>query len=435
MKLATDASTRLEDPDARRDARVGRTVLGQYEVVRVVGQGGMGTVYEARHTRLGRRVAVKFVRAGTVASAKLLARFEQEALSAGALESEHIPTVIDFAPDEDGTPCLVMEFLDGQNLAALLDAEGPLPVARAVGIVQQACRGLMVAHHAGVVHRDIKPSNLIVCRGSDGRDLVKIVDFGIAKVLEPRAEHGGTTTGSAVGTPYYMSPEQARGERRIDTRADLYALGVILYELLTAQKPHPGDTYNAIIYHILSKAPVPIRELRAEVPEGLARIIHDAMDPDPDVRPASAERMERALAAYGPLGAQQLGAADDTVRSGAAAAIGPLAPARADRRPALLAFVAGGVLAGGLAWSLRPTPVVAGPEPAPPVARRPEPPPVSEAPTSAAASQAPLAESAPLPRAAAPQRHRPPRPTAAPAAAARAAPTASQRFDLQNPYQ
>lgn len=433
MKLAPDASTRLEDPDARRDARVGRTVLGQYEVVRVVGQGGMGTVYEARHTRLGRRVAVKFVRAGTVASAKLLARFEQEALSAGALESEHIPTVIDFAPDDDGTPCLVMEFLDGQNLAALLDAEGPLPVARAVGIVQQACRGLMVAHHAGVVHRDIKPSNLIVCRGSDGRDLVKIVDFGIAKVLEPRAAHGGTTTGSAVGTPYYMSPEQARGERRIDTRADLYALAVILYELLTAQKPHPGDTYNAIIYHILSKAPVPIRELRAEVPEGLARIIHDAMNPDPEVRPASAERMERALAAYGPLGTQQLGASDDTVRSGAAAATGPFAPARAGRRPALLAFVAGGVLAGGLAWSLRPTPVVAGPEPAPPVASPSEARPLSEA-LAPAASQA-LAESAPLPSAAAPRRRRPPPPTAAPAAAARAAPTASQRFDLQNPYQ
>ncbi|MBE7482311.1 MAG: serine/threonine protein kinase [Polyangiaceae bacterium] len=434
MKPAADATTRLDDPDARHDARVGRTVLGQYEVVRVLGQGGMGTVYEARHTRLGRRVAVKFVRAGTVASAKLLARFEQEALSAGALESEHIPTVIDFAPDEDGTPCLVMEFLDGQNLAALLDAEGPLPVARAVGIVQQACRGLAVAHHAGVVHRDIKPSNLIVCRSSDGRDLVKIVDFGIAKVIKPRAENGGTTTGSAVGTPYYMSPEQARGERRIDTRADLYALGVILYELLTAQKPHPGDTYNAIIYHILSKAPVPIRELRAEVPEGLARIIHDAMDPDPEVRPASAERMERALAAYGPFGTQQLGAADDTVRSGAAAAIG-LAPARAGWRPALLAFVAGSTLAGGLAWSLRPSPVVAGPEPAPPVAGRPEQLPVLEAPSSAAASQAPLTESAPPPSAAAPPRRRPPRPTATPAAAARAAPSASQRFDLQNPYQ
>lgn len=281
------------------DPRIGQTVLGRYEVLRRIAEGGMGTVYEARHTELGRRFAIKFVRDELAADRKLLARFEQEARTAGMLESDRIGAIVDLGRTPEGRPCLVMEYLDGENLEELLEAEGPLPIARAVEIVRQVCAGLSVAHARGIIHRDLKPRNLIVCRSSEGRDSTKIVDFGIAKAHQTDRAAVDTTTGATLGTPYYMPPEQARGEK-IDARADVYATGVILYELLTGARPHPGRSYNAIIYHILSKSPEPVRSLRPDVSERLADVVHRAIAADLDQRFQSADELRRALEPWAP---------------------------------------------------------------------------------------------------------------------------------------
>jgi serine/threonine-protein kinase len=177
--------------------------------------------------------------------------------------------------------------------------EGPMPVGRAVNIAIQACRGLDAAHAAGIVHRDLKPENLFLCRRGDGSDLVKILDFGIAKLSGPEGSANSMTrTGSTMGTPFYMSPEQARGAKELDHRADVYSLGVILFEALSGQKPHPGDSYNAILYHILTQPPTPLGLLRPGLPPELVAIVHRTLASLPSERPASAVQLARDLAPF-----------------------------------------------------------------------------------------------------------------------------------------
>jgi serine/threonine-protein kinase len=282
-------------------SRVGEILADKYRVVRYIGEGGMGTVYEAQHEVVGRRFAVKFLHSELAQHREILDRFKREARAAGALESENIASVIDFGQAEDGIPYLVMELLLGEDLAHLLAREAPLPVFRAVNLVVQACRGVEAAHAAGIIHRDLKPENLFVCRRGDGSDLVKILDFGIAKLA--LAGDGGlppstTQPGSAIGTPSYMPPEQARGEKEIDHRADIYGLGAILFEALGGQKPHPGDSYNVILYHILTQPPVSLAALRPGLPAGLPELVHRALASDPSSRPASAKELAQALSPY-----------------------------------------------------------------------------------------------------------------------------------------
>jgi serine/threonine-protein kinase len=250
--------------------RIDRTgqVLGEkYRLARLIGEGGMGAVYEAQHLVVKRRFAVKLLRPELAKNTEAIARFRREAEAAGALESEHVAAVTDFGEAPDGAPYIVMEYLVGESVAALLEREGPLPVPRAVSILLQVCRGLEVAHDAGIVHRDLKPDNLFVIKRTDGSDLVKILDFGIAKLQGGATGVQVTRTGSAPGTPHYMAPEQARGEKAIDRRTDIYALGVILYELLSGERPHPGDSYNAILAHILTKQPAPLATVRTSDPK------------------------------------------------------------------------------------------------------------------------------------------------------------------------
>jgi serine/threonine-protein kinase len=246
-----------------------------------------------------------------------------------------------------------MEYVDGENLASLLEREGALSIPRAVELVRQVCRGLRVAHAEHIVHRDLKPRNLIVCRRADGTDLVKIVDFGIAKLSgERRKLAASTTTGATLGTPHYMSPEQARGEKDVDSRSDIYAAGVILYELLTGHKPHTGDSYNAIIYHILSKEPIPIREHRPDVPAGLALVVHRAMSTDAGGRFSSALELDRALAPYAPAQPERLAPDAETLLSS------PSVPGGERGVFGLriaLAFVAGAIVAVVLVALLRPS--------------------------------------------------------------------------------
>jgi serine/threonine-protein kinase len=284
--------------DTLQDDRTGQLVREKYRLIRLLGSGGMGAVYEAEHVVVGRRFALKFLQPELVQNEDALARFRREARAAGSLDSEHVVAVTDFDRAEDGTPFLVMEYLAGESLAELLAREGPLPVPRVVAALTQVCRGLEAAHAAGIVHRDLKPENLFVVRGKEGGDLLKILDFGVAKLLRPEAGGSVTRTGAAMGTPFYMAPEQARGEKELDQRVDVYALGVILYELLSGQKPHPGDSYNAILAHILGQTPAPLASLRPGLPAPFTALVHRALANRPEDRPASAAELARELAPF-----------------------------------------------------------------------------------------------------------------------------------------
>jgi serine/threonine-protein kinase len=289
-------STLASGPE--RTDRTGQVLGEKYRLARLIGEGGMGAVYEAQHLVVKRRFAVKLLRPELAKNTEAIARFRREAEAAGALESEHVAAVIDFGEAPDGAPYIVMEYLVGESVAALLGREGPLPVPRAVSILLQVCRGLEVAHDAGIVHRDLKPDNLFVVKRTDGSDLVKILDFGIAKLQGGPAGVQVTRTGSAPGTPHYMAPEQARGDKAIDRRTDIYALGVILYELLSGARPHPGDSYNAILAHILTKPPAPLATIRTGLPDGLARLVHRALATEPNDRPESAVEFAKSIASF-----------------------------------------------------------------------------------------------------------------------------------------
>ncbi len=280
------------------ESRLGQVVAGKYRIERLLGRGGMGEVYEARHVLLGRRFAVKFLHAHLARGERAGSRFLREARAAGSLDSPHIAAVLDFDTAPDGSPFLVMEYLTGESLNVTLLREGRLPLARAIAILLQVCDGLEVAHRAGIVHRDLKPDNLLLTHQKDGTDSVKILDFGIAKLVDGDADGNVTQSGAVLGTPFYMAPEQARGDKAIDLRVDVYALGVLAYELLSGQKPHPGDGHNAILAHILTQPITPLNELRPELPPALVAVIQQALAFEPARRPASAALLAAALVPF-----------------------------------------------------------------------------------------------------------------------------------------
>jgi eukaryotic-like serine/threonine-protein kinase len=326
--------------------RLGQVLADKYRIAAFLGEGAMGTVYEAQHVIVGRRFAVKLLRTELVQQPEIVERFRREAQAAGSLESENIASVVDFGHDPDGVPFLVMEFLAGADLARILAQDGILPVARVVEVAIQVCRGLAAAHAAGIVHRDLKPENLFLTRRGDGSDLVKILDFGIAKLLpvgrSPPASL--TRTGPAMGTAFYMPPEQARGDKDIDHRADVYALGVIVYEALSGRNPHPGDSYNTVLYHILTQPVARLDGWAPVVPPALAEVVHRALAFDPADRPASAMELARELAAAvkrsvdRPAATTSAGrwAGAEAPRAAAAPAMAAPPPPRADDVPAAL---------------------------------------------------------------------------------------------------
>jgi serine/threonine protein kinase len=289
--------------------RQGQVVAGKYRIERLLGRGGMGEVYEARHTVVGRRFAIKFLRPGLARGADSSARFLREAQAAGALDNEHIAAVVDFDETADGTPFLVMEYLNGESLATTLRREGVLPLRRVISILLQACDGLAAAHAAGIVHRDLKPDNLFLVERANAPELLKIVDFGVAKLVTSEPTASDTQSGAVLGTPLYMAPEQARGEKSVDFRVDVHALGVIAYELLSGQRPHPGDGYNAILAHILTRRPRPLGELCRDLPAALQSTVERAMAFEPSTRHDSAAALARELLPFAgreltPRGAQ-----------------------------------------------------------------------------------------------------------------------------------
>lgn len=283
---------------------VGAILAGKYRVESVVGIGGMGVVVAARHLTLGQPVAIKLLAVpGEEGRAEAHSRFLREAQAAAALRSEHVVKIYDVGALESGLPFMVMELLDGADLGALLDADGPMRPEEAVDCVLQACAAIQEAHAAGIIHRDLKPSNLFRTRRSDGTPLIKVLDFGISKSLAsssgPR-EVTLTSTRSIVGSPYYMSPEQVRDARKVDARSDIWSLGVILHELLTAEPPFSADTFPGVCAAIVADPPKIIRSIRPELPEELERVVLRCLEKDPARRYQHVGELARALLPFSP---------------------------------------------------------------------------------------------------------------------------------------
>jgi serine/threonine-protein kinase len=279
------------------------TVFGQrYRIVRLLGAGGMGSVYEATEAGSAKRVAIKVITAETARNAVLVGRFEREARATMTIDTPHIVRVLDAGTDgPTGLPFLVMEYLEGEDVSHLVKRLGPLPPELALRIVAQACLGLQAAHDARIIHRDIKPANFFLARDASGQRTVKLLDFGIAKIshdpADSKAETAGLTrTGSMLGSPLYMSPEQARGLKEIDRRADVWSMGVVLYQALTGRTPHQdNDALGELIIAICTEEAAPVQELAPWVPPSAAAVAHGAMRFEPTERYQTAAEMLDAI--------------------------------------------------------------------------------------------------------------------------------------------
>ncbi len=278
---------------------VGSVLRDKYRVERVLGEGGMAVVVEATHLGLAAPVAVKVLSSSAVARTEALERFFQEARTMATLASAHVVRVLDVDRLPTGEPYLVMEKLTGRDLGQLLEESGPVDPDTAAAWVLEACEGVAEAHARGIVHRDLKPSNLFLAERAVGEPIIKVCDFGIAKLLGPEQERASsphiTTTQQVVGSPAYMAPEQIRTPRDVDFRADLWALGVILHELISGKLPHEHETVTEILAAICMDDVAPLSSLRSSVPPELDAIVARCLQRDPADRYGSAMELASAL--------------------------------------------------------------------------------------------------------------------------------------------
>ena len=279
-----------------RQVPPGTMLDDKYRVEELLAVGGMGAVYVGTHTKLRKRVAIKVLNP-QLSTPPMIERFHREAITASQIGHEGIAQVTDLGTSAAGEPFLVMELLEGESLAARLKATGALPIEVACELGCAILSPLGAAHRAGIIHRDLKPDNVFLVRQSRG-EMVKLLDFGISRATGLEGEFRLTTTGLVLGTPYYMSPEQARGDNVVAPQSDLYSLGVMLYEMLIGRVPISGDNYNQLMYRVMMSEYTPPRQLRPEIPEALERLIVHAMASDPAHRPSSAEEFERALLGF-----------------------------------------------------------------------------------------------------------------------------------------
>jgi serine/threonine-protein kinase len=296
MQATRDETTLVLDLPVRE----GAIFAGKYRVDRVLGSGGMGMVLKAKHVELDGWVAIKVLLPG-VAGPDRIARFTREARAAAKLKGDNVARVIDLGTVEGGMPYMVMEYLEGEDLDQRLRRCGPLQVAEAIDFVTQACEAMAEAHAHGIVHRDLKNANLFIVTQPDGSERIKVLDFGIAKVLandETGQGESMTRTLAIMGSPTYMSPEQLKSTRNVDARADIWALGVILYELLTERVPFDGDGMGELYANIAWAPPAPLD--RSDVPEALEAIVRRCLEKCRDKRFRNVAELAQALAPFGP---------------------------------------------------------------------------------------------------------------------------------------
>lgn len=276
---------------------IGSTLAGRFRIDGLLGRGGMGAVFAATHLGLGHKVAVKLLMDEAAASPEAVARFEQEAQIVSRLVSPHVVRVHDMGKTEDGEPFIVMELLEGHDLASLVARPSALAIPAAVELVLEASLGVALAHASGLVHRDLKPANLFVARQHDGTAVVKVLDFGLSKLVRP-GDVGLTQSAASFGTPQYMAPEQIMSAKHVDARCDQHALAMILFELLTKSPPYSAATPAALTVTIVTKPPPSARSMRAEVPRALDEALQRAMAKRPSDRFADLGAFARAVAPF-----------------------------------------------------------------------------------------------------------------------------------------
>ena len=279
---ADGSPLRLQSPD---DPLIGQMVAERYQILSLIGEGGMGRVYLAEHVRMGRKSAVKVINPSLATTADAISRFNREAANACKINHPNVAQVYDFGEMADGTLYLAMEYIDGETLDSIVAREGSLPPERAAQITKQVADALFAAHHLGIIHRDLKPENVMIARHLDGSDWVKVVDFGIAKTVQRDGMEGGsqtvTTAGVSLGTPEYMSPEQLAGER-LDHRTDIYSLGLVLFNMLTGELPYPKLTSKETLVRRLTSPPRSLTDVRPDVawPRALQDVLNRALTPE-----------------------------------------------------------------------------------------------------------------------------------------------------------
>jgi serine/threonine-protein kinase len=280
------------------DALVGQTLAGKYRIEERISEGGMGTVYRATHVLMEKAVAIKVLHPSLAADDKIVARFTREAKAASRISNPHALNVTDFGESENGIVFLVMEYLRGKTLKEVIRGESPLPLARVVEVTRQICGALDAAHAEGVVHRDLKSDNIMLEEVAGGSDWAKVLDFGIAKIQEPVGQDPELTAPNLIiGTPQYMSPEQCSQASDIDSRSDIYSLGIILYEMLTGHVPFTGESATTIMLKHLQEAPPSVLDERKDLPPAVGEVVARALSKLPDERQQSAGELAEAFAA------------------------------------------------------------------------------------------------------------------------------------------
>jgi eukaryotic-like serine/threonine-protein kinase len=316
--------------------REGEILAGKYRIERILGAGGMGAVVAAHHLQLDSKVAIKFLLPDMLMSGEAVARFANEARRSVKISSDHVARVYDVGALENGAPYMVMEYLEGADLRALLRERGPLPLEDTVDFLLQAMEAIAEAHSLGIVHRDLKPANLYCIERPDGRLHVKVLDFGISKATDPvvGTNFVRTMTSTLLGSPFYMSPEQMDASAEVDARTDVWALGVILFELLAARVPFEGATIPEISIRIATRPPAPLRDFRPDVPEALEAVVSTCLEKNRERRFGTVADLALALLPFAPARSQaSVERIANTLRPKEARTGTPSAPPRASYAP------------------------------------------------------------------------------------------------------